>query len=95
MAHSGVRVGRKTYVVDLATGNQRTDYVAISNSVIGVLLLVVGTVGSLARLIGHGGVIGLLAVTGLAGAALGLINPTVRKRPQVYLEALAKGGGPT
>ena len=36
VAHSGVRVGRKTYVVDLATGNKRTDYVAISNTVIGV-----------------------------------------------------------
>jgi MFS family permease len=74
-AHSGVRVGRKTYVVNLAGGNRRTDYVAISNSVIGVLLLVVGTVGLLAPLIGHGGVIGLLAVMGLAGAALGMTLP--------------------
>ena len=43
--------------------------------VIGVLLLVVGTVGLLAPLIGHGGVIGLLAVMGLAGAALGMTLP--------------------
>ena len=34
IAHSGVRVGRKTYVVNLATGNKRTDYVAISNTTI-------------------------------------------------------------
>ena len=75
IAHSGVRVGRKTYVVDLATGNKRTDYVAISNTVIGVLLLFVGTVGALAPLIGNAGVIALLALMGLAGALLGTTLP--------------------
>ncbi|MDX1517480.1 MAG: MFS transporter [Woeseiaceae bacterium] len=75
VAHNGVRVGRKTYVVNLASGNQRTDYVAISNTVIGVLLLLVGSVGVLAPLIGNGGVIGLLALMGLAGAALGTTLP--------------------
>ena len=43
--------------------------------VIGVLLLVVGTVGLLSPLIGHAGVIGLLALMGLAGAALGTTLP--------------------
>ena len=75
VAHNGVRVGRKTYVVNLASGNQRTDYVAISNTVIGVLLLVVGSVGVLAPVIGNGGVIGLLALMGLAGAGLGMTLP--------------------
>ncbi len=75
LAHSGVRVGRKTYVVNLGTGNRRTDYVAISNTVIGVLLLVVGSVGVLTPYIGNGGVIGLLALMGLAGAALGTTLP--------------------
>lgn len=75
VAHSGVRVGRKTYVVNLGTGNQRTDYVAISNSVIGVLLLLVGSVGALAPLITNAGVIGLLAMMGLSGAILGTTLP--------------------
>jgi hypothetical protein len=75
LAHSGVRVGRKTYVVNLGSGNKRTDYVAISNTVIGVLLLVVGTVGVLTPYIGNGGVIGVLALMGLAGAALGSTLP--------------------
>ena len=75
VAHSGVRVGRKTYVVDLATGNRRTDYVAISNSVIGVVLLLVGSVGALSPLIGTDGVIALLACMGLAGASLGTTLP--------------------
>jgi hypothetical protein len=67
IAHEGVRVGRKTYVVNLGKGNQRTDYVAISNTVIGVLLLVVGSVGFLTPLVGTAGVIGLLALMGAAG----------------------------
>ncbi len=77
VAHSGVRVGRKTYVVNLASGNQRTDYVAISNTVIGVLLLLVGAVGSLSAVIGNAGVIGLLALMGLSGAAAGGALPDV------------------
>lgn len=40
--HAGVRLGRKTYIVDLAGGNKRTDYVSVSNSMIGILLLAVG-----------------------------------------------------
>jgi len=75
VAHSGVRVGRKTYVVDLATGNKRTDYVAISNTVIGVVLLLVGSVGALSPVIGNDGVIVLLAFMGLAGAVLGAKLP--------------------
>lgn len=78
IAHNGVRVGRKTYVVDLATGNQRTDYVAISNTVIGVLLLLVGGVGALAPIIGNAGIIALLAFMGLAGALLGTTLPETR-----------------
>jgi MFS family permease len=75
VAHDGVRVGRKTYVVNLAPGNKRTDYVAISNTVIGVLLLVVGFVGALASVIGMSGVIAMLAVMGLAGALVGRSLP--------------------
>lgn len=70
VAHEGVRVGRKTYVVNLGTGNQRTDYVAISNTIIGVLLLVVGSVGLLTPLVGNDGVIGLLALMGAAGVVM-------------------------
>ena len=77
VAHAGVRVGRKTYVVNLGGGNKRTDYVSISNSVIGVLLLLVGSVGALAPIITQAGVIGLLALMGLAGAVLGRTLPEV------------------
>ncbi len=70
IAHEGVRVGRKTYVVNLGSGNRRTDYVAISNTVIGVLLLVVGSVGALTPWLGNAGVIALLSAMGVVGAVM-------------------------
>ncbi len=72
IAHSGARVGRKTYVVDLGTGNRRTDYVAISNTVIGVALLLLGSLSFASGLIGNAGVIAVFAALGIAGALLSL-----------------------
>lgn len=72
IAHAGVRLGRKTYLVDMAEGNQRTDYVAVSNSVIGALLLVSGGVGALAALFSVEATILLFGLTGLAGALMSL-----------------------
>lgn len=46
VAHSGVRVGRKTYVVDLGGNDRRAHYVAVSNTLMGLLLFVVGGVGT-------------------------------------------------
>ncbi len=71
VAHAGVRVGRKTYVVNLGTGGKRTEYVSVGNSTIGVLLLLAGSVGVLAPWISNAGVIALLAMMGLAGAVAG------------------------
>jgi hypothetical protein len=70
VAHSGVRLGRKTYVVDLASGNRRTDYVAVSNSVIGVVLLLLGGMGAVAQAFSVPVVILVLSLLGLAGAAV-------------------------
>ncbi len=43
--HGGVRLGRKVYLVDMASGDNRAAYVAVSNTVIGVLMLFGGLVG--------------------------------------------------
>jgi hypothetical protein len=72
VAHAGVRLGRKTYLVDMAEGNKRTDYVAVSNTVIGALLLVSGLIGALAATVSVEGTILLLGLAGLAGALLSL-----------------------
>jgi hypothetical protein len=70
IAHNGVRVGRKTYVVDLADGNQRTDYVSASNTMIGVILLIAGLTGTLSNVVSLAGVVLTLSVVGLIGAWL-------------------------
>lgn len=68
IAHSGVRLGRKTYIVDMAGGNRRTDYVAVSNTVIGAILLVTGGISALASFISSEGIILVLSIFGLLGA---------------------------
>ncbi len=75
--HAGVRMGRKTYIVDLAGGNKRTDYVAVSNTVIGVVLLLAGSVGALTTVLPISGVILILAGMGLTGAVLSARLPEV------------------
>ncbi|WP_041523734.1 MFS transporter [Gilvimarinus agarilyticus] len=77
VAHQGVRVGRKTYVVDLAEGNRRTDYVAVSNSVIGLVLLLMGASGVLASNLGYGAAILALSMAGVAGAFMAYRLPEV------------------
>lgn len=68
IAHAGVRLGRKTYLVDMAGGNKRTDYTSVSNTVIGVLLLTVGGLTALVSMISEVAVILTLGLMGLAGA---------------------------
>jgi hypothetical protein len=77
VAHSGVRIGRKTYVLDLAGGTKRTDYVAVGNTVIGGVLLLSSLVGALTGLIGPAGVLLVLAVMGFGGVALSFSLPQV------------------
>ncbi|TVR35543.1 MAG: MFS transporter [Nitriliruptor sp.] len=77
LSHTGVRVGRKTFIVDLAEGNQRTNYVAVSNSAMGVLLLVVGAVSSAIALLGPAAALLFLAVLGLVGVVVARSLPEV------------------
>ncbi len=77
VVHEGVRVGRKTYVLDLAGGQKRTDYVAVGNTLIGILLLAVGV---LTAVLAHFSVelaLALFGGMGAAGAVLALRLPEV------------------
>lgn len=67
IAHAGVRLGRKTYLVDMAGGNKRTDYTSVSNSVIGLLLLGTGGLTALVSLVSNVAVILFLGAMGLMG----------------------------
>lgn len=72
IAHSGVRLGRKTYLVDMATQETRAAYVAVSNTVVGALLLAGGLFGLVADTAGVAATIALLGLMALAGAASAL-----------------------
>ncbi|AXX91530.1 MFS transporter [Malaciobacter molluscorum LMG 25693] len=72
IGYQGIRIGRKTYLVDLAEGNKRTDYVAVSNTLIGIILLFSGFIGTLNSIIGLNGIILFLSVIGLIGVILAL-----------------------
>jgi hypothetical protein len=77
VSHAGVRLGRKTYLVDMATQETRAAFTAVSNTVIGVLLLIGGLFGLLAQLAGTEFAILLLALFSLAGAVSAWRMPEV------------------
>lgn len=68
IAHSGARLGRKTHLVDMATAETRASYVAVSNTVIGVLILSGGGFGLIAQFAGTEFAILALAITSLIAA---------------------------
>jgi MFS family permease len=67
LIHTGVRVGRKTYVIDMAEGDLRTTYVAVSNSAMGLILLFTGVVSSGLATFGEIWALLFLAALGLVG----------------------------
>jgi predicted MFS family arabinose efflux permease len=78
IAHEGVRVGRKTWIVNIASDEQRVDYVAASNAAMGWLLLVVGGISAAVATVSQPAMLGLLALCGAAGGLLGLRLPEAR-----------------
>lgn len=79
VAHDGVRLGRKTYLVDLAGGDKRTDYVAVSNTTMGAVLLAVGGLTGAVGAASVPAALALLAALGLAGAATSWRLPEVQR----------------
>lgn len=47
VGHNGVRTGRKIYIVDIASGHERTQFVATSNTVVGIFILTAGLLYSI------------------------------------------------
>jgi hypothetical protein len=78
VAHAGVRAGRKTYLVDLAGGVKRTDYVSVSNTLIALALLVMGGLTSLLTFLGTAYLVLVLSLIGLVGAFLATTLPEVQ-----------------
>ena len=67
--HGGVRLGRKVYLVDMASADNRAAYVAVSNSVVGILMLVGGLIGLIADWLGPAATVLILGLLSLLAAA--------------------------
>ena len=68
IAYHGVRQGRSTYLVDMAPDDQRAAYTAVSNLVVGVVILVAGAASAALAALGAPWVIAVFAVASVAGA---------------------------
>lgn len=68
LIHQGVRLGRKTYVVDLADEHNRTELVSVGNTLTGIMLLVVGALAAVVAQYSLTLIIGLLALSALISA---------------------------
>lgn len=79
IAYEGARAGRKTHLTDMDTKDQKTVYTALSNSVIGVMLLVGGAAGWLADAAGPETVLLLFAVLAAAAVPVALSLSEVQR----------------
>ncbi|HNP65106.1 MAG TPA: MFS transporter permease, partial [Woeseiaceae bacterium] len=80
IAHQGVRLGRSVHVVDMADHDNRATYTALSNSVVGLILLAGGVFGVIAQWLGIGAVLAIFtamaALAIVAAAALDDVQAT-------------------
>lgn len=67
LAHTAVRVSRKTYLVDMAEGDRRTVITGASNTVMGIVLLLVGALTSALSALGPEVTLLFLAGLGFCG----------------------------
>lgn len=74
IAYEGARAGRKTHLADMDAHGQKAIYTALSNSILGVMLLLGGLFGLLADIAGPAPVLGVFAAMAAGGAmvAMGL-----------------------
>lgn len=77
VAHQGVRIGRKTYLVNLGEGIKRTSYVSVSNTIIGFILLVMSSVSLLAYSISLASLVLVFSLITLAGVYMVIRLPEV------------------
>ncbi len=72
IAYQGVRLGRSTHLVDMAKDDNRATYTALSNTIIGILLLIGSAFGVIASLFGVLTVLALFVVMCVAAGLLAL-----------------------
>lgn len=71
LAYQGVRLGRSTHLVDMADEDERAIYTAVSNTVVGLVILATGVFGVLSEAIGLSWLFVVFAVMSAAAVATG------------------------
>lgn len=79
LAHIQIRVARKTYIVDMAESDKRTRYVGAANTMMGIVLLVVGLISGGIAMWGASAALLFLAAVGLVGVFAASRLPEVSK----------------
>lgn len=77
VAHQGARIARKTYLVDMASSDNRAQYTAVSNTVIGLFLLAGAGLGIIDAMFGTAAVLWFLVAIGLIAVVRSLALPSV------------------
>ncbi|MGO2236882.1 MFS transporter [Marinomonas sp. UCMA 3892] len=77
VAHQGVRIGRKTYLVNLGEGNKRTSYVSVSNTIIGFILLAMSGISLLTYSISLASLVLVFSIITFAGVYMVIRLPEV------------------
>jgi hypothetical protein len=70
IAEQGVKLGRTTHVVDMASAERRGAYTALSNTISGLLMLGAGVFGIIAQAFGSVAVLALFGASCLLGVGL-------------------------
>lgn len=70
IAYAGVRTGRKVHLTDMAEDDERARYTALSNTLIGAVLVVGGLFGLLADIVGPAWVLAVFAACSAAAVLL-------------------------
>jgi hypothetical protein len=80
LAYQGVRLGRSTHLVDMANVDTRAAYTALSNTIIGLVLIAGSGFGLVAHFFGPITALSLMAAMSAAAAALALRLDEVQAR---------------
>jgi hypothetical protein len=75
IGHQGVRTGRKIYGVDIATEQHRTEFIATSNTLVGLAILAFGIIYSALTVVSHE--LSLMVMMG--GISLGILGSFLLK----------------
>jgi hypothetical protein len=69
VAQEGVRLGRKAYLVTAAPPDERPLYVALANTIIGVVMIALAVLGVVAQVAGVSAAVGAVLALSVLGVA--------------------------